>query len=40
MKFMPIHDFNLLDFTQEVALQIVIFGTKREPFFGLNSYTF
>ena len=37
---MPIHDFNLLDFTQEVALQIVIFGTKREPFFGLNSYTF
>ena len=34
---MPIYDFNLLDFTQEEALQIVVFGTRKSLFFGLNS---
>ena len=32
MKFMPIYDFNLLDFTQEEALQVAVFGTKKELF--------
>ena len=35
---MPIHDFNLLDFTQEEAMQIVVFGTRKEPFFWIKFF--
>lgn len=40
MKFMPIYNFNSFDFMQEEALQIVIFGARNEPFFGLKFFTF